>query len=92
MKAVVEFLRRLKTEHVTVQTDNEEAIVSLMTSVVESVPDLRVKIQRSPVGSSESSGAAERVVRTITQLTLTSALDFATRTGCTLGKKDRMLK
>ena len=51
-----------------------------------------MKIQRSPVGSNESNGAAERVVRTITQLTLTSALDFATRTGYTLGKKDRLLK
>ena len=48
VKAVVEFLRRLKTEHVTVQTDNEEAIMSLMTSVVESVPDLRVKNPEEP--------------------------------------------
>ena len=92
VKALSDYLRRLRTENITIQTDNEDAILNLIAAFVESTPDLRIKTQRSPLGSSASNGAAERVVRTVAQHTLTSILDFTGRTGFAIGKKDRLLK
>ncbi len=66
--------------------------MNLMLAIQSELPDLRIKFQKSPVGSSASNGAAERSARTITQFTLTSALDCEARTGCQEGNKDRSLK
>ena len=44
VKASSDYLRRLRTENITIQTDNEDAILNLIAAVVESTPELRMPV------------------------------------------------
>ncbi len=39
VKALSDYLRRLRTESITIQTDNEDAILNFVSVVVESTPE-----------------------------------------------------
>ena len=69
-KAFGNYLRRLQRTKITLQTDQEEAIMSLMSKMPEELKgEIQLTMQKSPVGSSQSNGRAERAVRTIGGLT-----------------------
>ena len=76
------YLRCLQRTKITLQTDQEEAIVSLMSKMPNELKgEIQLTLQKSPVGRSQSNGRAERAVRTIGGLTLAVLFEIQKTTG-----------
>ena len=91
-KAFGNYLRRLQRTKITLQTDQEEAIMSLMSKMPEELKDeIQLTMQKSPVGSSQSNGRAERAIRTIGGLTRAVLFEMQKTTGHQITVDDPLL-
>ena len=91
-KAFGNYLRRLQRTMITLQTDQEEAIMSLMRKMPEELKgEIQLTMQKSPVGSSQSNGRAERAARTIGGLTRAVLFEMQKTTGHQITVDDPLL-
>ena len=86
------YLRRLQRTKITLQTDQEEAIMSLMSKMPNEVKgEVQLTMQKSPVGSNQSNGRAERAVRNIGGLTRAVLFEMQKSTGHRVTVDDPLL-
>ena len=86
------YLRRLQRTKITLQTYQEEAIMSLMSKMPNELKgEIQLTMQKSPVGSSQSNGRAERAVRTIGGLTRAVLFEMQKTTGHRVTVDDPLL-